>query len=108
MFNIEPCHRVKGNSQSYAAHAEIQCQYLYQRAEEENRSCVGSLLWVLVSTKVHKERLITQSYKTKLFLIDFLIFPANANRKTFKTSVQPGWYYFGRKMVREHLYSDIY
>lgn len=24
------------------------------------------------------------------------------NRKTFKTSVKPGWYYFGRKMVRSH------
>lgn len=27
--------------------------------------------------------------------------PANANRKSFKSSVKPGWYYFGRKMVRE-------
>lgn len=26
---------------------------------------------------------------------------ASANRKTFKTSVKPGWYYFGRKMVRK-------
>lgn len=33
-------------------------------------------------------------------LISFL--PANVNRKTFKTSVKPGWYYFGRRMVRAH------
>lgn len=31
-------------------------------------------------------------------------FPASANRKTFKSSVKPGWYYFGRKMVRARLY----
>uniref|UniRef100_A0A668AAE0 Hedgehog acyltransferase like, b n=1 Tax=Myripristis murdjan TaxID=586833 RepID=A0A668AAE0_9TELE len=28
----------------------------------------------------------------------FSAIPANANRKTFKSSVKPGWYYFGRKM----------
>lgn len=32
----------------------------------------------------------------------FLLFPASSNRKTFKSSVKPGWYYFGRKMVRDH------
>lgn len=36
-----------------------------------------------------------------IFLL--FLFPASANRKTFKTSVKPGWYYFGRKMVRAHL-----
>uniref|UniRef100_A0A3P8TU69 Hedgehog acyltransferase like, b n=1 Tax=Amphiprion percula TaxID=161767 RepID=A0A3P8TU69_AMPPE len=28
----------------------------------------------------------------------FEVSSSNANRKTFKTSVKPGWYYFGRKM----------
>lgn len=32
----------------------------------------------------------------------FSYFSANVNRKTFKTSVKPGWYYFGRKMVGKH------
>lgn len=41
-------------------------------------------------------------------LHDFMIlFSANANKKTFKTSVQPGWYYSGRKMVRFCMYKFI-
>lgn len=39
-------------------------------------------------------------------LLSFLI-PANANRKTFKTTVQPGWYYFGRRMVREQKFIKL-
>lgn len=35
--------------------------------------------------------------------INLIFFSANVNRKTFKPSVKPGWYYFGRKMVRTHL-----
>lgn len=32
-------------------------------------------------------------------LFIYYCFLANANRKTFKPNIQPGWYYFGRKMV---------
>lgn len=38
-----------------------------------------------------------------IFCFKNLIFlSANMNRKTFKTSVKPGWYYVGRKMVSTH------
>lgn len=36
-----------------------------------------------------------------------ILYSANANKKTFKTSVQPGWYYSGRKMVRFCMYNFI-
>lgn len=52
--------------------------------------------------------ILTLSFVSLNFMIfkmydSFVVFilSASANRKTFKTSVKPGWYYFGRKMVRQ-------
>lgn len=38
-------------------------------------------------------------HKWRLSFFCLFVFSENANRKTFKESVKPGWHYFGRKMV---------
>lgn len=77
----------------------------------EQRKKIGPVLALRSLSLVTKS--LTSAFKDeknvvkekKIFChISFLLFlfPASANRKTFKPSVKPGWYYFGRKMVREH------
>uniref|UniRef100_A0A8D3D180 Hedgehog acyltransferase like, b n=1 Tax=Scophthalmus maximus TaxID=52904 RepID=A0A8D3D180_SCOMX len=72
----------------------LRCKTLHHVTENVN---VSQKSWQSNIIRLF-DLLYNKFFSSFLLLSLSSLVPANANRKSFKTSVKPGWHYFGRKM----------